>query len=108
MSEPPEAPGAAWDRASWCLIALHTVLLLSWWPLLPWFVDLYYHMNVLEGFRQAGGVALHDFWEFAPAGRPHLYPPALHVALLSFDWLPMGVITRARLASVLPYPALLA
>jgi len=96
-----------WDWAAWGLIAVHTALLISWWPVLPWFVDVYYHLNVLEGFRQAGGVVLHDFWEFAPGGRPHLYPPALHVALLSFDWLSVDLITRARLAAIVPYPALL-
>ena len=96
-----------WDRAAWCLIATHVVLLLSHWPALPFFVDIYYHLNVLSGFREAGGIVLHDVWEFAPAGRPHLYPPALHVALLGLDWLHLAPITLARLATVLPYPALL-
>ncbi|MBI4340798.1 MAG: hypothetical protein HY598_00780 [Candidatus Omnitrophica bacterium] len=95
-----------WDAASWGLIALHVVLLISWWPLLPWFVDIYYHLNVAQAFRDAGGVVLHDFWEFAPEGRPHLYPPALHLGLLWLDSLPLNVITLARLAGILAYPAL--
>src|SRR3989338_1246111 len=96
-----------WNEASWALIVLHTVLLLSWWPLLPLFVDIYYHLNVLQGFRDAGGVVLHAFWELAPAGRPHLYPPALHVGLLALDGLQLDPITLARLDSVVPYPLLL-
>ena len=98
----------SWDRASWSLIALHTLLLLSWWPLLPFFVDLYYHLNVLQGFRDAGGVVLHAYWEWAPGGRPHLYPPALHIGLLAFDALHVRTMTLARLATIAPYPVLLA
>ena len=50
------------------------------WSLYPVFVDTYYHMGVVEGFRQAGGIVTRAFWEMAPAGRVHIYPPALHAA----------------------------
>lgn len=44
----------------------------------PVSIDVYYHMAAIEGFRQAGGLCLWAFWEFALPGRPHVYPPALH------------------------------
>ncbi len=61
-------------------LIIFTVLgtLTSWW-LYPAFVDAYYHMAVIEGFKGAGGLVTHAFWEMAPAGRVHIYPPALHV-----------------------------
>lgn len=97
----------SWDRAAWLVILVHAVLLLSWWPLLPFFLDSYYHLNVIQAFRDAGGVVLHDFWEFAPLGRPHLYPPALHLLVLSLDWFHVSPVTLARLFTVVTYPALL-
>jgi len=48
------------------------------WSLYPVFVDTYYHMAVIEGFKQAGGITTHAFWEMAPGGRAHVYPPMLH------------------------------
>ncbi|MBI3997157.1 MAG: hypothetical protein HY352_05810 [Candidatus Omnitrophica bacterium] len=89
------------------MILVHAVLLLSWWPLLPFFLDSYYHLNVIQAFRDAGGVVLHDFWEFAPLGRPHLYPPALHLLVLSLDWCHLPPVTLARLLTVVTYPVLL-
>lgn len=50
------------------------------WSSYPVFVDTYYHMAVIEGFRQAGGIVTQAYWEMAPAGRVHIYPPALHAA----------------------------
>ena len=49
------------------------------WRLYPLFIDTYYHMGVIEGFSQAGGITTRAFWELAPGGRVHIYPPALHV-----------------------------
>jgi len=50
------------------------------WHLYPVFVDAYYHMEVIHGFQQAGGIVTHAFWEMAPGGRVHIYPPGLHAA----------------------------
>lgn len=96
-----------WDRAAWGWILIHTVLLAALWPLLPIFVDIYYHLNVAQGFRDAGGVVLHDFWEFAPLGRPHVYPPALHVALAAFAQAGLPLLTIGQLLTVGTYPAVL-
>jgi hypothetical protein len=49
------------------------------WQLYPVFFDTFYHMAVIEGFSQAGGITARAFWEMAPGGRVHIYPPSLHV-----------------------------
>ncbi len=49
------------------------------WRLYPLFIDTFYHMGVISGFAQAGGITPRAFWEMAPGGRVHIYPPALHV-----------------------------
>jgi hypothetical protein len=48
------------------------------WSLYPLFIDTYYHMGVIEGFSQAGGITTRAFWEMAPGGRVHIYPFSLH------------------------------
>ncbi|MBI4314136.1 MAG: hypothetical protein HY594_04905 [Candidatus Omnitrophica bacterium] len=70
------------------------------WFSYPRFLDSYYHLAVMQGFRQAGGVALHAFWEAAPQGRPHLYPPLFHLLWMPAYFLVGNPITVARLWSV--------
>jgi Ca2+-binding EF-hand superfamily protein len=65
-----------------CGIALLIVVLIATavsWRMYPLFIDTYYHMGVIEGFTQAGGITTRAFWELAPGGRVHIYPPSLHV-----------------------------
>lgn len=73
------------------VIFVAIVSAVSWW-LYPVFVDTYYHMAVIHGFKQAGGVVTQAFWEMAPAGRVHIYPPALHAAGYLLTWL--GITPR--------------
>ena len=70
-----------WDLASVALLLLFLVLVLVNISAYPVFLDIPYHMAVTQGFREAGGVTTWDFWDYAPEGRPHLYPPLLHVGM---------------------------
>jgi 4-amino-4-deoxy-L-arabinose transferase-like glycosyltransferase len=75
-------PCDAWDRASLFLLAL--VALLVWigrhdlFPIPP---DGYYHLLAAQRISETGAIPLRNYWEFAPAGRPHLYPPLYHIVL---------------------------
>lgn len=77
------------------------------WESYPRFLDSYYHLAVIQGFHQASGVALHAFWEAAPVGRPHLYPPLFHLVWAPVWWLTRDPVTVARLWSMLGAPLLL-
>jgi hypothetical protein len=44
-------------------------------------MDIYYHLLTGWGFIQAGGYSGWDFWQHAPVGRAHLYPPLFHLIL---------------------------
>ncbi len=70
------------DFLSLSLIVVVLVLLMERFKVFPLFVDIYYHLSVVRGFDLAGGIVLKDFWEFAPTGRTHLYPPLLHIIML--------------------------
>lgn len=82
------------DALSLGLIAVLFILALVHLSRFPLFKDIYYHMGTTEAFGSAGGVSLFDFWEYAPAGRPHLYPPLLHIIMyvMNLTGLPMGTV----------------
>ncbi|MBU7018448.1 MAG: hypothetical protein HXS44_13135 [Theionarchaea archaeon] len=72
----------AYDILAVLIITVTTFALLVRFDIFPVFVDIYYHTSVVVSFDKVGGIVLWDFWEFAPAGRPHLYPPLLHSVML--------------------------
>ena len=88
-----------WDILSFASVSLCLFLFIIQWQLLPFFVDMYYHLGVAKGFEVYGGIALHNFWEYGPSGAPHLYPPLVHT--LMFLLLKAGVsgITILRIFS---------
>ena len=83
MSQPVEPEDCASTRfytlAAISLLIVAALATAASWRLYPLFIDTYYHMGVIEGFSQAGGITTRAFWELAPGGRVHIYPPALHV-----------------------------
>jgi len=70
-----------YDILSLLLLAIFLVLIAVNLSMYPVFLDIPYHMAVTGGFQEAGGVTTWDFWDFAPEGRPHIYPPLLHVSM---------------------------
>ena len=95
-----------WGWITVGLIGLVAAGLRLQWETLPRFLDSYYHLAVIQGFRQQGGVTLHAFWESAPAGRAHLYPPLFHLLWWPIAALVQHPITVARLWSVAGGPVL--
>ena len=98
----------AWDLYSAAILAVFCFFQVMQWPLLPKFMDIYYHLFVMKGFAQAGGYVTRSFWEYAPVGRPHLYPPFLHLLMLGLYKLGLSEMTIARLVECALYPAVLA
>lgn len=82
-------------------------LVLANLSMFPVFIDIPYHMAVTRGFREAGGVVTWDFWDAAPAGRPHIYPPLLHVGMSVLEDTGLSAETTATLVCVLIFPLVL-
>lgn len=59
----------------------YTAMQITRWPLFPQHIDIYYHLLTAWGFIKAGGYTNWDFWQYAPIGRPHIYPPLFHILL---------------------------
>ena len=77
------------------------------WSLAPTFIDIYYHLSVMLGFNEAGGFVKEAFWEYAPAGRAHLYPPLFHFLMLIFYKLGASVLFIGRFFEFIIYLLLL-
>jgi len=88
-----------WGVPAFILILLIAGLCLLNWQRFPFFLDIYYHLNVMRGFETAGGVAAHSFWELAPEGTVNLYPPLFHILLLILYKLGFSAVFIARSVS---------
>ena len=97
-----------WDLTAGLILAAAAVLTAAHWPVFPYFLDSYYHLAVIRGFSQAGGPVLHAFWEAAPQGRPHLYPPLFHLIFFHGTLAGMPFIQLARFWTWVSFPLLLA
>ncbi len=77
-----------WRIASILLFAVILVVSLLNIKKGPGGVDCWYHMAVARNILSKRRVPLYADWEYYPVGRPHLYPPLLHVcvALLSIPF----------------------
>lgn len=96
-----------WGILTLLLICLLLLLCLLNWQKFPFFLDTYYHLNVMRGFDTAGGVVTHSFWELAPEGTVNLYPPLFHILLLIPYKLGFNTLFIARFSSVAAFFGLL-
>lgn len=71
----------SWDFYSKLIIIVFSFLQILRWRIFPQFIDSYYHLLTAWGFIQAGGYSGWDFWQYAPVGRIHIYPPLFHIIL---------------------------
>ena len=85
-----------WDYYSLLILASFCTLQIIRWQLLPQSMDIYYHLLTAWGFIQANGFSGWDFWEYAPFGRVHIYPPAFHIILALFIKLGINKIILAK------------
>ncbi len=95
------------DIYAGCVIFLFIIILIFRLNWMPTFIDIYYHLLTMLNFQELGGVSLISSWEYAPFGRPHLYPPLLHILMLLVFKLKFSVLSVARIFEFLSFPAVL-
>lgn len=94
------------DYAAISLIIVETVVLVLMWDFLPSAeLDTPYHLLMGKMFSDHDAIMLWDYYEYAPAGRPNLYPPLEHVIV----WLMHGATGAewwdvGRFISLIQYP----
>ncbi len=73
----------------------------------PYGQDCWYHMAVARKVIESHTLPSWDTWEFQPVGRPHLYPPLLHLLITLFSRDAEHVIEGAMVVRILIYPSAL-
>lgn len=91
----------SWDFYSKLIIMSYCLLQILRWQMLPQFMDIYYHLLTAWGFIQAGGYSGWDFWQYAPYGRIHIYPPVFHIILAFLIKLGISKIILAKFFEVI-------
>jgi hypothetical protein len=86
-----------WDAYSLFIILTFSLLQILRWRIFPQFMDIYYHLETVWGFIRAGGYSGWDFWQYAPVGRIHTYPPFFHLVLVFLVKLGINKIILAKL-----------
>ncbi|MHC4505145.1 MAG: hypothetical protein ACYTFI_17705, partial [Planctomycetota bacterium] len=66
--------------------------------------DPAYHMAVARQILDQKGLPEWDRWEYAPFGRPHLYPPVIHRLIALFSWKSGDVTYGFNTIQMLLYP----
>ncbi|MDD5668658.1 MAG: hypothetical protein PHE58_01315, partial [Candidatus Omnitrophica bacterium] len=97
----------SWDLYAWSIIAVVVIIQVLRWQLFPFFMDMYYHLDVMFGFEKAGGYVPYAFWEYAPVGRVHLYPPFLHIIMMFMFKAGLSPLFIARALHFAMYPIVL-
>lgn len=92
---------------SYIIIFFFTFILILRWRWSPTFIDIYYHLLTVLNFQKCGGFSTISFWEYAPFGRPHLYPPLLHLLMLATYKLSGNILNVARIFELLSFPLVL-
>ncbi len=67
----------------------------------PILMDDWYHLSTIRAFYERRSVQLWDDWEFAPWGRPHLYPPLFHAVAAALGLIINAVFATGAQGSIL-------
>ena len=77
------------------LVLLAGILGFAYRTLPPFPPDSIYHVLVAQHILDKGAVPFWNDWEYAPIGRPHLYPPLYHLMLAGCAMLYKGDVLSA-------------
>ncbi len=93
-----------WDILSISYVILLTLLSIIRWNIYPIFIDIYYHIATMQGYNIANGITLNAYWEYAPFGRVQLYPPLLHIFMLTLLKMKFSIPFIAQITSFIMFP----
>ncbi len=91
----------------WALGIISVVFLLmaaNFEHLKPSMSDTWYHLAIAKRMVQTGWINGWDAWHYAPIGRPHLYPPLLHIILMVLGKLTGSVIVAGQICATVFLP----
>ncbi|MEA1993096.1 MAG: hypothetical protein U9N35_01690 [Euryarchaeota archaeon] len=86
------------------ILFIFVSFIFNWYKFVPNCVDTWYHLAVGRKILELGTIPVWDSWEFAPAGRPHLYPPVLHLLIALCAGAENNVVNGGRVLQAIFYP----
>jgi hypothetical protein len=93
------------DLLALSCIGLVSLLLIAHWDSLSSGIDTPYHLLMGKMFSDYDTVLLWDYYEFAPMGRPNLYPPLEHTIIwIMHDATGAGFLDIGRFIGLIQYP----
>ncbi len=95
-----------YDAAPLLIVTVHLLIIPFVWDALPsGMPDTPYHLLMGKMFSDYSRICLWDYYEYAPEGRPNLYPPLLHLAIwFIHDATGMDYWTIGKAISAVQYP----
>jgi hypothetical protein len=99
--QPPVTNLNRYDLASLGLITFIFILSIARFNYLPQYVDAYYHLSCANGFIKSGGWVGWSWWDYAPAGRPQIYPPLYHIILAFLQKIGLSGLNSVRVTEVI-------
>jgi len=87
------------------ILLVFVVMAANFHGLGPSMSDTWYHLNIGKGIMEKGWIDGWDEWHYAPFGRPHLYPPVLHLLLAALGWVTGSILTAGKVCAVVFLPA---
>ncbi|MBN1785530.1 MAG: hypothetical protein JW825_00870 [Candidatus Methanofastidiosa archaeon] len=101
----PAETERAWDKAGIAFLAIISFsFIFNMGKFSPNVIDLWYHLAISRKILELGTIPIWDFWEFAPAGRPHLYPPLSHLLIAFISRDPENVLQGGKVLQAFTYP----
>jgi hypothetical protein len=93
------------DRWTLSLVAVVFLLLLVRMDALkPSMSDTWYHLGVAKQIVKQKQIPGWDEWNYAPTGRPHLYPPLLHLVIAFLSLFTGGIVQAGQLCAATFFP----
>ncbi len=87
------------------IAAVFLILVFRVHSLRPFISDTWYHLAIAKQIAAQGSVPAWCTWDYAPVGRPQLYPPLIHVLIAGLSRLTGNVVSAGQVLAVLFLPA---
>ncbi len=92
------------DLLSLGMIVFIAILSLIRFNYLPQYIDAWWHLSCANGYIESGGWVGWSWWDYAPWGRPQVYPPFYHFLLAFLKKGGVSSINAVRVTEVIIPP----
>ncbi|RKY34081.1 MAG: hypothetical protein DRP68_00110 [Candidatus Omnitrophota bacterium] len=92
------------DLLSLGMIVFIAILSLIRFNYLPQYIDAWWHLSCANGYIESGGWVGWSWWDYAPWGRPQVYPPFYHFLLVFLKKAGLSSLNAVRVTEIVILP----